>query len=281
MGCHVPLQGVFPTQGSNLGLLHCRQVLYHLNHQGRPSKGQKLHSVVALLVTLEVLHSHKSVNTLLKDSPKVLSNIHTKLELGGKCSFTNPSPTIPSSQIVSESLTKPAHFGQAWGQPLAWVVLHRRSLQRMRCCHRNLSGRVQEGPKGGGRSLANLPETLTLESILAERHVHQQERLQVTKDGPGKMTGQRQPRNSPHHHKTWDCKPRDRGVLLLLSTQTRLPNKVSFFISMCVSLDNSFPSVRWESTLRPWKGSTFLQQDHFCICPKVIAPLWQDTQPRY
>ena len=35
-------------------------------------------------------HSHKSVNTLLKDSPKVLSNIHTKLELGEKCSFTNP-----------------------------------------------------------------------------------------------------------------------------------------------------------------------------------------------
>ena len=35
-------------------------------------------------------HSHESVNTLLKDSPKVLFNIHTKLELGGKSSFTNP-----------------------------------------------------------------------------------------------------------------------------------------------------------------------------------------------
>ena len=27
------LQGIFPTQGSNLGLLHCRQILYHLSHQ--------------------------------------------------------------------------------------------------------------------------------------------------------------------------------------------------------------------------------------------------------
>ena len=27
------LQGIFPAQGSNLGLLHCRQILYHLNHQ--------------------------------------------------------------------------------------------------------------------------------------------------------------------------------------------------------------------------------------------------------
>ena len=31
VGCHSPLQGIFPTQGSNLGLLHCRQILYHLN----------------------------------------------------------------------------------------------------------------------------------------------------------------------------------------------------------------------------------------------------------
>ena len=27
------LQGIFPTQGSNLGLLHCRHTLYHLRHQ--------------------------------------------------------------------------------------------------------------------------------------------------------------------------------------------------------------------------------------------------------
>ena len=28
------LQGIFLTQGSNPGLLHCRQILYHLGHQG-------------------------------------------------------------------------------------------------------------------------------------------------------------------------------------------------------------------------------------------------------
>ena len=36
MGCHFLLQGIFPTQGSNPGLLHCRQMLYHLSHQGSP-----------------------------------------------------------------------------------------------------------------------------------------------------------------------------------------------------------------------------------------------------
>ena len=31
------LQGIFPTQGSNLSLLHCRQTLYQLSHQRSPS----------------------------------------------------------------------------------------------------------------------------------------------------------------------------------------------------------------------------------------------------
>ena len=29
------LQGIFPAQGSNPGLLHCRRILYQLSHQGR------------------------------------------------------------------------------------------------------------------------------------------------------------------------------------------------------------------------------------------------------
>ena len=34
VGCHFLLQRIFPTQGLNPGLLHCRQTLYHLSHQG-------------------------------------------------------------------------------------------------------------------------------------------------------------------------------------------------------------------------------------------------------
>ena len=36
MGCHALLQGIFPTQGLNPGLPHCRQILYHLSHWGSP-----------------------------------------------------------------------------------------------------------------------------------------------------------------------------------------------------------------------------------------------------
>ena len=34
VGCHALLQGIFLTHGSNSGLLHCRQILYCLSHQG-------------------------------------------------------------------------------------------------------------------------------------------------------------------------------------------------------------------------------------------------------
>ena len=32
--CHALLQGIFPTQGSNSGMPHCRLILYYLIHQG-------------------------------------------------------------------------------------------------------------------------------------------------------------------------------------------------------------------------------------------------------
>ena len=36
VGCHSLLYEIFPTQGLNPSLLNCRQILYHLSHQGSP-----------------------------------------------------------------------------------------------------------------------------------------------------------------------------------------------------------------------------------------------------
>ena len=33
------LQGIFPTQESNWGVLHCRWILYQLSYEGNPTKG--------------------------------------------------------------------------------------------------------------------------------------------------------------------------------------------------------------------------------------------------
>ena len=42
VGCHFLLQGIFPTQALNPGLLHCRQILYQLSHQGNPNKVMRM-----------------------------------------------------------------------------------------------------------------------------------------------------------------------------------------------------------------------------------------------
>ena len=34
--CHVLLQGIYPTDGLNPGLPHCRWILYQLSYQGSP-----------------------------------------------------------------------------------------------------------------------------------------------------------------------------------------------------------------------------------------------------
>ena len=42
MDCHFLLQGIFPIQGSNLGLPRYRWMLYHLSHQGSPLYGRSM-----------------------------------------------------------------------------------------------------------------------------------------------------------------------------------------------------------------------------------------------
>ena len=39
VGCHALLQGIFPDQGTNPVLPHCRQIFYCLSHQWSPSTG--------------------------------------------------------------------------------------------------------------------------------------------------------------------------------------------------------------------------------------------------
>ena len=42
VGCHFLLQEIFPTQGSNLSLLHCRHFLYQLIYQESPHDSWRL-----------------------------------------------------------------------------------------------------------------------------------------------------------------------------------------------------------------------------------------------
>ena len=48
------LQGIFPSQGSNPGLPHCRRILYRLNHQ-------KIYCVVWVLFTFWILNPYQTI----------------------------------------------------------------------------------------------------------------------------------------------------------------------------------------------------------------------------
>ena len=72
VGCHFLLQEIFPTQGLNLCLLHCRQILYHLSHPGS--------------VIIDALNLNDSVHILLTTlNPMAIPNLK---ELG------NSNPTM-------------------------------------------------------------------------------------------------------------------------------------------------------------------------------------------
>ena len=55
VGGHSLLQGIFPTQGSNPGLLHCRQILYYLSYQ-RSHYMLKVIKIMLVLLTTLCLH---------------------------------------------------------------------------------------------------------------------------------------------------------------------------------------------------------------------------------
>ena len=58
---HSLLQGIFPTQGLNLYLLHCRWILNHLSHQGklREWEGVKENRIKRTAVSLPIIKRHR------------------------------------------------------------------------------------------------------------------------------------------------------------------------------------------------------------------------------
>ena len=70
------LQGIFPAQGSNPGLPHCRQILYQLSHQGSPQRNnwvQVIHarSLIFHRAALSSLIPYEvAVKTLMRSSKR-------------------------------------------------------------------------------------------------------------------------------------------------------------------------------------------------------------------
>ena len=80
VGCHFLLQGIFLTQGSNPGILNCRQILYCLSHQGITTT-----TIIALIKKWLTFTSVQFSHSVVSDSLQPSGLQHTRLPC--------PSPT--------------------------------------------------------------------------------------------------------------------------------------------------------------------------------------------
>ena len=58
---HFLLQGIFPTQGLNPGLPHCRQTLYRLSYQGSPNTRKAISKSLAIGGALQIISSRLEI----------------------------------------------------------------------------------------------------------------------------------------------------------------------------------------------------------------------------
>ena len=87
--CHALLQGIFPTQGLNLGLPHCRQTLYRLSHQGS-LKGE---GYIYILRAIFVLFTLSLING------KILNKLSFRIPVCPQCPLRGSS-LLPSSRVL-------------------------------------------------------------------------------------------------------------------------------------------------------------------------------------
>ena len=88
---HSRLQGIFLTQRSNLGFLHCRQILYHLSHQ------RSLYYIVVLCQSLSCIQLLAIPWTIAHQAPLFMEFSRQEYWSGLPCSFEEIFPTQVSN----------------------------------------------------------------------------------------------------------------------------------------------------------------------------------------
>ena len=78
MGYHFLLQRIFPTQGSNLGLPHCRQTLSHLGHQ---TAGRNINNLRYADDTTLMAESQEELKSLLMKVKEESEKVGSKLNI--------------------------------------------------------------------------------------------------------------------------------------------------------------------------------------------------------
>ena len=114
VGSHFLLLGIFPTQWSNPGLLHCRQILYSLSHQGSPMYPQFSSVQFSRSVVSDSLRPHESQNAR-PPCPTATPRVHSDSRpLSQWC-----HPAI-SSSVVPFSSCHPSQHQSLFQWDLYW-----------------------------------------------------------------------------------------------------------------------------------------------------------------
>ena len=92
------LQGIFPTQGSNPGLPHCRRILYQLIHKGSPLKTWVISKNISQTFSSSLSQCHRSEETPSLH-PVPLESIHIEKSALGRQEMSH----TPSESFCQEA----------------------------------------------------------------------------------------------------------------------------------------------------------------------------------
>ena len=131
VGSHSLLQGKLPTQGSNPGLSLCRQILYHLSHQGSWSSG----IVYILTIVYNTYLNYLWTSGVMDYALLSTGWIQEVISDGGiLCLLVEPDPREGPSVLVCQS-----HWCWALPTPLPTVLnfshSEARASQPQHCWH--------------------------------------------------------------------------------------------------------------------------------------------------
>ena len=120
VGYHFLLQRIFPTQGLNPGLLHCRQILHQLSHQGSPKPVVKVaHNFRPLGLTQCIsLETRPRDNTPVPNFCSSLIALTFHVLLPPHSPFYNPMALTRVWGLITSVATRPSIL--AWRIP--WSV---------------------------------------------------------------------------------------------------------------------------------------------------------------
>ena len=150
MGCHFLLQGIFLTQGSSPSLLHCRQMLYRLSHQGSP----KSLSHVWLF------------GSPFKDLDQFNSNV-SSLHLCGLLPALDGASTCqePNGYLISGPLTAPL-WELPWGKEESIALIEKKHRTQRAYTDEHTATQLVSGDVRGGARLSLTSQSECSSAIL-------------------------------------------------------------------------------------------------------------------